>query len=92
MVHPVLQMLAARAPRIQVQAACVCVCWLLRWEILLKTKNELLKKWGRRIHGSVEDTKLSTNKQHSLSMLKVFNIKIENEEVVEVGEIVIIWE
>ena len=28
--HPVLQMLAARAPRIQVPAACVCVCLLLQ--------------------------------------------------------------
>jgi hypothetical protein len=27
--------------------------------------------YGRRIHGSVEDTKLSTNKQHSLSHAKL---------------------
>jgi hypothetical protein len=29
--------------------------------------SNLLRCLGRRIHGSVEDTKLSTNKQHSLS-------------------------
>jgi hypothetical protein len=31
---------------------------------------------GRRIHGSVEDTKLSTNKQHSLSMHQSLDILV----------------
>ncbi len=32
-----------------------------------QTSSTLSRGLGRRIHGSVEDTKLSTNKQHSLS-------------------------
>jgi hypothetical protein len=30
--------------------------------------NPVRRGLGRRIHGSVEDTKLSTNKQHTLSL------------------------
>jgi hypothetical protein len=32
-------------------------------------QNDSSRGLGRRIHGSVEDTKLSTNKQHSLSVI-----------------------
>jgi hypothetical protein len=34
-----------------------------------QTSSTRSRGLGRRIHGSVEDTKLSTNKQHSLSLL-----------------------
>jgi hypothetical protein len=41
---------------------CVCVCVF----ITAGPSTKLSRGLGRRIHGSVEDTKLSTNKQHSL--------------------------
>ncbi len=34
---------------------------------MLEQEDKSSRGLGRRIHGSVEDTKLSTNKQHSLS-------------------------
>ena len=40
----------------------MCVCLLLQDIVCV-----FITGLGRRIHGSVEDTKLSTNKQHSLS-------------------------
>jgi hypothetical protein len=33
-----------------------------------QTSSTRIRGLGRRIHGSVEDTKLSTNKQHTLSL------------------------
>jgi hypothetical protein len=38
------------------RCVCVCVYRMYTWS----------RGLGRRIHGSVEDTKLSTNKQHTL--------------------------
>jgi hypothetical protein len=37
-----------------------------------RTSSTRSRGLGRRIHGSVEDTKLSTNKQHSLSDPELF--------------------
>jgi len=45
-----------------------------------RTSSTRSRGIGRRIHGSVEDTKLSTNKQHTLSLSPS---ELESEDVEE---------
>jgi hypothetical protein len=42
-------------------------------------EHNLSRGLGWRIHGGVEDTKLSTNKQHSLSLITNTFIKFDKE-------------
>jgi len=44
-----------------------CIYWLPAWA--QHQQHHRSRGLGWRIHGSVEDTKLSTNKQHSLSLV-----------------------
>jgi hypothetical protein len=39
------------------------------WEVITNTKHTRIRSPGWRIHGGVEDTKLNTNKQHSLEFI-----------------------
>jgi hypothetical protein len=44
-----------------------------------RTSSTRSRGLGRRIHGSVEDTKLSTNKQHSLSAAAKLEPRLRTE-------------